>query len=100
PRSATAGGPAVPVMLAVRPLTNPACAKLDVRCDLPGLEPARVEVYDVSGRRVNQREVAVASAGTMTIEAGHGAKLYPGIYWVRVAQGLRRPATRMVVVAN
>ena len=71
-----------------------------MRCDLPGLEPARVEVYDVGGRRVNQRQVAVAAAGTLTIEAGRGVTLYPGVYWVRVGQGLRPPATRMVVVAN
>jgi hypothetical protein len=100
PRSAAAGRPAVPSVLAVRPLANPACAKLEVRCDLPGLEPARVEVYDVSGRRVNQRQVAVAAAGTLTIEAGRGATLYPGVYWVRVGQGLRPPATRMFVVAR
>jgi hypothetical protein len=87
-------------VLAVHALRNPACAKLEVRCDLPGLEPARVEVYDVSGRRVNQREIDVSAAGTLTIEAGRGAKLYPGIYWVRVGQGLRPAATRMVVVAR
>jgi hypothetical protein len=92
--------PALPTVLAVRALANPACAKLEVTCDLPGREPARVEVYDVSGRRVNQREVAVAAAGTVTIEAGHGANIYPGVYWVRVGQGVRPPATRMVVVAN
>jgi hypothetical protein len=100
PRSASGGTPAVPTVLAVRALTSPACAKLEIRCDLPGREPARVEVYDVSGRRVNQREVAVAAAGTMTIEAGHGATLYPGVYWVRIGQGQRTPATRMVVVAK
>lgn len=100
PRSRAAGGASVPSVLAVRPLTNPACSKLEVRCDLPGRETAHVEVYDVSGRRVNQREVAVESAGTMTIEAGHGASLHPGVYWVRIAQGPRPPATQMVVVAN
>ena len=98
--SAAAGTATVPTVLAVRALTNPACAKLEVTCDLPGKEPARVEVYDVSGRRVNQRDVAVASAGTMTIEAGHGATLNPGVYWVRLGQGLRPPITRMVVVAK
>ena len=92
--------PAIPTVLAVRPLTNPACTKLEVRCDLPGLEPARVEVFDANGRRVNRRDVDVATAGTMTIEAGRGAKLYPGVYWVRIGQGLRPPVTRMVVVAR
>jgi len=100
PRSGGAHTPAIPNVLGVRALTNPACAKLEVACDLPGVEPARVEVYDVNGRRVNRRDVDVAAAGTMTIEAGRGAKISPGVYWVRVGQGLRPPVTRMVVVAR
>jgi hypothetical protein len=86
--------------LAIRPLTNPACAALAVTCDLPGAEPARVEVYDVSGRLVNKRDVKVAQAGRVTIEAGAGAKLLPGVYWVRLGQASRTPSTRMVVVTS
>ena len=100
PHSGSAGAPALPTVLAVHALTNPACAKLEVRCDLPGREPAHVDVYDVSGRLVNRREIEIAAAGTMTIEAGRGAQLNPGVYWVRVGQGLRTPVTRMVVVAR
>ena len=100
PRSAGGQTPAVPTALAVHTLRNPACSKLEVRCDLPGMEPARVEVYDVTGRRVNRRDVDVAAAGTLTIEAGRGARIYPGVYWVRIGQGLRQPVTRMVVVAR
>lgn len=99
PRSRLAS-PAGPAALAIRPLTSPACASLEVTCDLPGAEPAHVEVYDVSGRRVNRREVPVAAAGRVTIKAGAGAKLLPGVYWVRLGQAARRPATRMVVVAR
>jgi hypothetical protein len=49
---------------------------------------------------VNRRDIEIAAAGTMTIEAGRGARLNPGVYWVRVGQGLRTPVTRMVVVAR
>ncbi len=87
-------------VLAIRPLTNPACAALNVTCDLPGNEPARVEVYDVSGRLVNRRQVPIAKAGEVTVEAGRGARILPGIYWVRLSQASRRPSTRMVVVAR
>lgn len=100
PSSRDRGGAALPTVLAVRPLTNPACAKLEITCDLPGREPARVEVYDVSGRLVNRRDVPVATAGTVTIEAGARARLLPGIYWVRLRQAARRPSTRMVAVAR
>lgn len=98
--ASSGGSPAAVTALAIRPLANPACASLDVSCALPGTEPARVEVYDVQGRLVNRREVRVASAGHVTIQAGAGAKLLPGVYWVRLGQAARRPSTRMVVVAR
>lgn len=88
-----------PSVLAIRPLMNPACAKLELKCDLPGSEPARIEVYDVSGRRIHQRQVP-ATDGVVTVEAGRGAKILPGVYWVRLSQASRRPSTRMVVVAR
>jgi len=100
PGSSDRGQPGAPGVLAVRPLTNPACAKLEITCELPGAEPARVEVYDVGGRLVNRRDLAVGRPGTLTVEAGAGAKLVPGIYWVRLRQAARPPSTRMVAVAR
>lgn len=98
--SPAAAAPAPPGVLAVRALMNPACARLQVTCDLPGSEPAKLEVYDVGGRLVNQRAIAVRSPGTLTVEAGAGAHLLPGVYWVRLGQAARHPSTRMVVVAR
>lgn len=100
---AAAGFPAsatVPTTLGIRPLVNPACALLSVSCDLPGSETARVEVYDVSGRLVNTRQVAVKAAGNVKVDAGAGAHLIPGVYWVRLGQAKRKPSTRMVVVGR
>src|SRR5580765_6446297 len=93
-------GAAIPTALGIRALVNPACALLSVSCDLPGSEPARVEVYDVSGRLVNTRQVAVKAAGNVTVDAGSGAHLIPGVYWVRLRQAARKPSTRMVVVGR
>jgi hypothetical protein len=87
-------------VLLVRPLTNPACANLRISCTLPGAESAHVEVLDVSGRLVNRRPVPVATAGEVTVDAGKGAKILPGVYWVRLSQAARKPSTRMVVVAR
>jgi hypothetical protein len=89
-----------PLALAIHALTNPACATLELRCDLPTADPAQVEVYDVTGRLVNHREVRVAAPGVMTIAAGEGASLLPGAYWVRLRQADRPAITRMVVVAK
>ncbi len=93
-------GTASGLALAIRPQTNPACAKLRVTCDLPQDGAARVEVYDVSGRRMNRRDVAAAGPGRVSVEAGAGAKLAPGPYWVRLMQGSQPPVTRMVMVAK
>jgi hypothetical protein len=49
---------------------------------------------------VNRRDVPVAAAGRVTVEAGAGTSLRPGVYWVRLGQAARRPSTRMVVVAR
>jgi len=97
---AETGEPAAPTALGICPLTNPACAALHVACDLPGTEPAQVEVFDVSGRLVNSKRLAVRAAGRVELDAGAGARLLPGVYWVRLRQAALRPSTRMVVVAR
>ncbi|MEQ1832498.1 MAG: T9SS type A sorting domain-containing protein [Candidatus Eisenbacteria bacterium] len=95
-----AGSTAAPAALGIHALANPACAALQVQCDLPSTERARVQVYDASGRLVNERNFEVARASTMTIDAGAGANLTPGVYWVRVAQAKQASKARMVVVAK
>lgn len=98
--TASAGIPGAPVHLAIHPLGNPACPTMDLTCDLPGSEPALLEVFDVMGRSMNQRDLQVTKPGTVKVEAGGGARIVPGVYWVRLSQGSRRPTTKMVVVAR
>ena len=100
PGAASTPSPPTPGVLGVRALTNPACAALRVQCDLPGRENARVQVYDVSGRMVNERRLDSPTPGTVAVDAGAGAQIMPGLYWVRVVQAKRPPAVRMVVVAR
>ncbi|MBI5711682.1 MAG: hypothetical protein HZC42_15470 [Candidatus Eisenbacteria bacterium] len=69
-------------------------------CDLPGVEPARLDVYDVMGRRMNHLDFAVPAPGARKIQAGAGARLVPGVYWVALSQAARKPSRRMVVVAR
>lgn len=83
----------------IHPLGNPACPALDIACDLPAAGPARIEVFDVMGRRLQQKDFDVAAPGTMKLQAGAGVHLAPGAYWVRLTQASRH-STRMVVVAR
>ena len=98
--SAASKPPRIPVDLAIYPLGNPACPTVDLTCDLPGSEPARLEVFDVMGRLMNRRDLPGAEPGAVKVQAGAGARIVPGVYWVRLSQGARRPATQMVVVAR
>jgi hypothetical protein len=85
--------------LDIRPLRNPACPALDLTCELPESGPARLDVFDVMGRRVNGRDLPAGVAGPRRVQAGAGVSLAPGAYWVRLVQGGRR-STRMVIVAK
>ena len=90
---------AAALALAIRPLTNPACPALDLTCTLPEGGPARLEVFDLMGRRVNRQELPGGSAGPRHVQAGAGVSLMPGAYWVRLAQAGHH-ITRMVIVAR
>jgi hypothetical protein len=72
---------------------------MDVMCDLPTTEPTEVEVFDVMGRRVNRQSLEVRTAGAQRLQAGAGAEIHPGAYWVRITQGGAH-ATQMIVVAR
>lgn len=97
---ASSPGPHRPAELAIHPLGNPACPLLSIQCDLPGSGPARLEVFDVTGRLMNHRDLDVAVPGTLSVEAGADAHLEPGVYWVRLSQARRTASTKMVVVTR
>lgn len=91
---------AAPPALGLRAVNAPLCPTLKVFCDLPGTEPAKLEVFDVQGRRVAIRTLSPLSPGSALIEAGDGKRFTPGVYWLRLQQGKRPAAKRMVVVAR
>ena len=99
PRTAPAAPAAAAFALAIHPLGKPACPLLEVTCDLPGTDPASLEVFDVMGRRVARQVFAVPAPGTRSFGASAGASLEPGAYWVRLTQGPRH-TTSMVVAAK
>ena len=87
------------VSLAIRVMPNPsATGGLTVELSLPHRGPARLEVFDVSGRRLAQRDLADRPAGRHTIELQGQQVFAPGVYVVRLTQGARRTTARAVIV--
>jgi hypothetical protein len=88
------GAVSVLAIQGVRP--NPADREMLVSFSLAGSEPARLELLDVSGRRV--REQVVTAGGVATIDLAAGSRLAPGVYVVRLTQSGRSMVKRVSVV--
>ena len=67
-----------------------------VRFALPDGSPARLEVMDVSGRRVFAREVGSLGAGEHVVRLGGTGSLAPGLYLLRLTQGGRTLTAKAV----
>jgi len=72
---------------------NPSSGPFTLAFVLPSAEIARLDLHDVSGRRVWSREIA-GTAGRHVVPLGDA--LAPGIYVARLAQGGRSVTSRVV----
>jgi hypothetical protein len=72
--------------------------RLTVAFTLPTAAPARVELLDVGGRRVMDREVGPLGAGRHALDLGAGRSLAPGLYLVRLRQGTNTRVVRVAVL--
>jgi hypothetical protein len=78
---------------------NPARSSgLNVAFALASDASARLELLDMSGRRVVTQEVGVLGAGRHTVDLARGQKLAPGVYWVRLTQAANQRVTRAAVL--
>jgi hypothetical protein len=90
-------GPRARVGLAIRSVTpNPSRGALRVAFSVPGAGAARVELIDVSGRRVAQREIGTPNGGENVIQLAP-ERVAAGVYVVRLIQGRESVSTRAVV---
>jgi hypothetical protein len=100
PDATTGVGGEPPVAFAlegVRP--NPTSGRgLYVALALPTGAAARLELLDVSGRRVLARDVGSLGVGRHTVNLVAGRSVAPGLYWVRLTQGANRQTTRVAVI--
>jgi len=78
---------------------NPGLANnLMVLFSLPSAEPARLELLDISGRRVARREVGSLGPGRHAVDLAEGGRIAPGIYLVRLTQGPNVRVTRAAIL--
>lgn len=84
------------VLHGLRP--NPSGARGSVAFSLPDGHPARVELFDVRGRRLMDRQVGPLGAGTHVLPLEMGARFPPGIYLIRLTRGNRTLTAHGVMV--
>ena len=78
---------------------NPTTARnLTVHFTLPTAIPARIELLDVTGRRIEVRDIGALGAGRHGVRFSEGRRLAPGLYLVRITQGGSSRTTRIAVV--
>ena len=76
---------------------NPGVGALFVAFTLPDASAARLELYDLAGRRLALRDVGARGAGRHVVRLDDGA-LTPGLYWASLTHGSQILKTRMAVV--
>ena len=80
-------------------LPNPAVGgRFSVAFALPTNESARLEVMDITGRRVATREVGSLGPGRHQLSLGGGEHLPPGVYLVHLVQAQTSRTARVVVI--
>lgn len=75
---------------------NPAVGAVMLVFTLPDVSPARLELFDLSGRRLASREVGARGAGRH-VERFDGSTLAPGLYWASLTHGGRTLRARIAV---
>jgi hypothetical protein len=96
----TAVLPTVPPRFALEPVhPNPLVSgPLLVRFSLPRTGGATVQLLDVTGRRILTRDLGSLGPGTHSIALEDGARLAPGLYFLRVAVAGEVRTARAVVL--
>jgi hypothetical protein len=79
------------------PRPNPSAGDLVSSFTLLDGAPARLEVFELGGRRVLSREVGTRGGGMHRVNLTAGTRLAPGVYIVVLSQAGRRAAQRVVL---
>jgi len=77
---------------------NPARGATTVSFTLASGAPARLTLVDVRGRIVEAHDVGRLGAGPHALALGAGARLRPGLYLVRLAQGAQERIAKVALL--
>lgn len=77
---------------------NPALGGFAIAFSLPGAGPARLDVYDVRGRRCLSRDVGTLGPGVHTLPLDASRAWHPGVYFARLTRGGEVRTARMVLM--
>jgi hypothetical protein len=83
-------------LLGTRP--NPSVGAICVVLSLPDASPARLELFDIGGRRITALEIGGLGPGTHALALGSGTFLKPGVYLIRLQHAGQSYAARAVVL--
>jgi len=96
--SPTGVGPQGPAVLGLRSVApNPVVDRMTVSFTLASSQSAKLELLDVAGRHVLDREVGSLGAGPHQVDLGTRGTVPAGLYFLRLTQGGHSAATRVVV---
>jgi hypothetical protein len=87
-----------PLRLALLRPENPSTAGVRVSFSLPDGGPAKLELLDVTGRRLVSRAIGEMGPGDHVLDLATAGSLTPGIYVVRLTRGPESRAARFTVI--
>lgn len=90
------GNPPALAMAGVSP--NPALSQHRISFSIPSTGPAKLEVYDLNGRRTYERDLGTLAAGTHLLEIAPGVRFKPGVYFAVLRFGGERKTARFVAL--
>ena len=79
-------------------VSNDASSGTLVRIALPDAAQAKLDLFDLSGRKMWSRDVGALGPGDHDMILGDGAAFPPGIYLVRLRQGAHVSVARVAIV--
>ena len=69
-----------------------------LRLSLPAAAAATLQLIDVAGRVIADRELGSLGAGTHEVHIAPEGRVAPGILWVRLTQGGKAVLTKAVLL--